>query len=68
MIETLFGYRSDDKRNTDSWKGSILNEPAQYIQLLESKKSQNLAISLKALNIKVDDVADALMEGDYPLF
>lgn len=68
MIETLFGYRSDDKRNTDGRKGSILNEPAQYIQLLEPKKSQNLAISLKALNIKVDDVADALMEGDYPLF
>jgi hypothetical protein len=35
------------------------------VRLLESKKSQNLAISLKALNVKIEDVITAVNEGDY---
>jgi len=68
MIETLFGYRSDDKGKTEGRKGSMLNDPSQYVQLLEPKKSQNLAISLKAMTIKVDEVIDALMQGNSSSF
>ncbi|ONK61099.1 uncharacterized protein A4U43_C08F26240 [Asparagus officinalis] len=64
MIETLFGYRSEEKRKAEGRKGSVLNDPSQYIQLLEPRKSQNLAISLKAMSVKVDEVSDALMEGN----
>ncbi|KAJ6792787.1 formin-like protein 3 [Iris pallida] len=64
MIETLFGYRSDDKGKNENKKASSSNDPPQYIQLLEPKKSQNLAISLKAMSVKVDEFRDALIEGN----
>ncbi|KAJ6849283.1 formin-like protein 3 [Iris pallida] len=64
MIETLFGYRSDDKGKNENKKASSSHDPPQYIQLLEPKKSQNLAISLKAMSVKVDEFRDALIEGN----
>lgn len=64
MIETLFGYNAADKR----WNGTkkeAANDPSAYhIQILDPKKSQNLAISLRARNVKVEEVCDALMEGN----
>ncbi|XP_064976226.1 formin-like protein 3 isoform X1 [Musa acuminata AAA Group] len=66
MIETLFSYSSSGGKNNG--KGKKESPPGetstQYIQLLDPKKSQNLAISLKALGVKKQEVHDALMEAN----
>ncbi|GMJ11491.1 hypothetical protein HRI_004818200 [Hibiscus trionum] len=61
-IETLFGYSSVDKSKSDK-KESNKKEP-QFIQLLDGKKAQNLAILLKALNVTSEEVSDALVEAN----
>lgn len=64
MIESLFGYAPPD-RNKNQPKGSASQDPSnQYIQIIDPKKSQNLAILLKALNVTTEEVCDALQEGD----
>lgn len=66
MIESLFGYNNAAGGNIVGKKESTSGVPwPQFIQLLEPKKSQNLAISLKALNIKKHEVHEALMEGKF---
>ncbi|CAL9116209.1 formin-like protein 3 [Musa acuminata AAA Group] len=65
MIETLFGYNAAGKTRVEIKKQSTTGDPPiQYIQLLDPKKSQNLAISLKALSVKKQEVHEALMEGN----
>ncbi|MQM15284.1 hypothetical protein Taro_048224 [Colocasia esculenta] len=64
MIETLFGYA--DKQKSAEKKKSAISEPsAQFVQILDPKKSQNLAILLRALNVTTEEVCDALMEGRH---
>uniref|UniRef100_A0A1D1Y9M7 Formin-like protein n=1 Tax=Anthurium amnicola TaxID=1678845 RepID=A0A1D1Y9M7_9ARAE len=64
MIETLFGY-ADNKQKIAGKKQSATNElTPQYVQILDPKKSQNLAILLRALNVTTGEVYDALMEGN----
>ncbi|RRT80270.1 hypothetical protein BHE74_00032719 [Ensete ventricosum] len=63
MIETLFGYNAAGKTRVEIKKQTATGDPPiQYIQLLDPKKSQNLAISLKALSVKKQEVHEALME------
>ncbi|PKU67947.1 Formin-like protein 11 [Dendrobium catenatum] len=57
MIETLFGYNVADKSRNDSKRDFGNDSSGQRIQILEQKKSQNLAISLKAHNVKVEEEA-----------
>ncbi|KAK1303402.1 Formin-like protein 5 [Acorus calamus] len=65
MMERLFGYGSADKHKSEGKKELASNDPsAQYIQILDHKKSQNLAITLRALNVTIEEVCDALMEGN----
>ncbi|KAH0452989.1 hypothetical protein IEQ34_017313 [Dendrobium chrysotoxum] len=64
MIETLFGYNAADKSRNDAKRDFGNDSSGQRIQILEQKKSQNLAISLKAQNVKVEEVCNALMEGN----
>ncbi|KAJ0974799.1 hypothetical protein J5N97_016764 [Dioscorea zingiberensis] len=64
MIESLFGYSADRSRNEGNKVLKKINPSNQYIQLLEPKKSQNLAISLKAMGVKVEEVSEALTEGN----
>ncbi|KAK0602905.1 hypothetical protein LWI29_038127 [Acer saccharum] len=65
MIETLFGYAATDKNKTERKKeSSSLDQGPQYIQIIDSKKSQNLAIMLRALNVTIEEVCDALLEGN----
>ncbi|WRX29309.1 Formin [Theobroma cacao] len=65
MIETLFGYASVDKNKNDKKKEPSTQDPvAQYIQILDPKKAQNLAILLRALNVTTEEVCDALREGN----
>ncbi|CAH9107955.1 unnamed protein product [Cuscuta epithymum] len=64
MIESLFGYAHADK-NKETMKGSHSQDASnQYIQLIDQKKAQNLAIILKALNVTIEEVCDALKEGN----
>ncbi|OMO80524.1 Actin-binding FH2/DRF autoregulatory [Corchorus capsularis] len=64
MIETLFGYSATEKNKNDKKKESSADQTPQFIQLLDPKKSQNLAILLRALNVTTEEVCDALSEGN----
>lgn len=62
MIENLFGYTpANNSKNVV--KELTSKSPVQYVRILDAKKSQNLAISLKALNVKIVVVRGALLEG-----
>ncbi|KAM7498812.1 hypothetical protein LguiA_023226 [Lonicera macranthoides] len=63
MIESLFGYNAENKSGPKKDSSSQDSSP-QFIQLIDQKKSQNLAILLKALNVTTDEVCDALQEGN----
>ncbi|KAK9677949.1 hypothetical protein RND81_11G177600 [Saponaria officinalis] len=64
MIESLFGYNPDDKKNNERrGRTSDASQP-QQIQIIDPKKSQNLSILLKALNVTTEEVRDALLEGN----
>ncbi|XP_048492444.1 formin-like protein 5 isoform X2 [Beta vulgaris subsp. vulgaris] len=64
MIESLFGYNPDDKRNVDRRNRANDTTQPQHIQIIDPKKSQNLSILLKALNVSTEEVRDALLEGN----
>ncbi|PIM99188.1 Rho GTPase effector BNI1 [Handroanthus impetiginosus] len=65
MIETLFGYAPADKnKNAPKKESSSQDASRQYIQIIDPKKAQNLAILLKALNVTTEEVCDALEEGN----
>ncbi|KAL3647089.1 hypothetical protein CASFOL_008057 [Castilleja foliolosa] len=67
MIESLFSYApaSDGKNKNEAKKESSSQDVTpQYIQIIDAKKSQNLAILLKALNVTTEEVCDALEEGN----
>lgn len=65
MIETLFGYAPANNKNEAKKESSSQDAVPQYIQLIDPKKSQNLAILLKALNVTTEEVCDALQEGIF---
>lgn len=63
MIESLFGY-TGDKNKTEGRKRSMSSEPSgQCIQIIDTRKAQNLSIILRALNLTTEEVVDALQEG-----
>lgn len=62
MIETLFGCNPVDKKGNDDKKEPAKEVP-QFVRILDPKKAQNLAISLKALSISAEDVRIAVTEG-----
>ncbi|KAK6151764.1 hypothetical protein DH2020_014399 [Rehmannia glutinosa] len=67
MIESLFGYAAapaGKNKNEGNKESSSQDVVPQYIQIIDPKKSQNLSILLKALNVTTEEVCDALEEGD----
>lgn len=69
MIETLFGYAPPERNRSEAKKESSSQDPStQYIQIIDSKKAQNLSILLRALNVTTEEVCDALQEGKFQLF
>lgn len=65
MIETLFGYAPPERNRSEAKKESSSQDPStQYIQIIDSKKAQNLSILLRALNVTTEEVCDALQEGN----
>ncbi|OEL30832.1 Formin-like protein 18 [Dichanthelium oligosanthes] len=63
MIESLFGCHSTDKKGGDGKKDLAAKDAPQFVRILDAKKAQNLAISLKALSVSAEDVRNAVMEG-----
>ncbi|KAL5081757.1 hypothetical protein RYX36_010178 [Vicia faba] len=66
MMETLFGYStpSMEKKGGQKKDPTFRDAPPQFTQIIESKKAQNLSILLKALNVTLEEVRDALLEGN----
>lgn len=63
-MESLFGYSTVDKNKTGRRKEPLSLETPQYIQIIDTKKAQNLSILLRALNVTTEEVCDALQEGN----
>lgn len=61
-MENLFGYTNVEKKKNDHNPSAF--EAPKYIQIIEPKKAQNLAILLKALNVTTEEVCEAIMEGN----
>ena len=68
MIETLFIVKTPNSNNsneTSATKRQILPSPtAPENRVLDPKKSQNIAILLRALNVTIEEVCDALLRLD----
>jgi len=63
-IETLFGYNSTDKTGGDGKKDLASKDVPQFVRILDPKKGQNLAISLRALSVSPVEVCSAVKEGN----
>lgn len=64
MIETLFVCKETNKLTKEATKRPILPLPNQENRVLDPKKSQNIAILLRALNVTKEEVCEALLEGE----
>ncbi|XP_031129348.1 formin-like protein 1 [Ipomoea triloba] len=62
MIETLFMVNSNSDTK-DGVKRPLMPLLNQENRVLDPKKSQNIAILLRALNVTVEEVCEALVEG-----
>lgn len=66
MIESLFvcnATNTDSKARTK--KPGLLPLLNQEKRVLDPKKSQNIAILLRALNVTKEEVCEALLEGKF---
>ncbi|XP_060179192.1 formin-like protein 2 isoform X2 [Lycium barbarum] len=64
MFETLFTVNSSNLNSKDGVRHPIITVMNQENQVLHLKKSQNIAILLRALQITSDEVYEALVEGN----
>ncbi|BFG42551.1 hypothetical protein CerSpe_288240 [Prunus speciosa] len=64
MIETLFVVKTPNPNPKETTPRTVLPSPNQENRVLDPKKSQNIAISLRALNVTIDEVCEALLEGN----
>lgn len=66
MMETLFVVNKPTPTVTPSettWR-PVLPSSGQENRVLDPKKSQNVAILLRALNVTIEEVCEALLEGN----
>ncbi|KVI04187.1 Actin-binding FH2 [Cynara cardunculus var. scolymus] len=64
MMESLFGYANSQSKGDRGKSTSNLNPRSKFIQIIDPRKAQNLAILLKALNVTTEKVCTALKEGN----
>ncbi|GMI85698.1 hypothetical protein HRI_002239100 [Hibiscus trionum] len=64
MIETLFVVNTPNSKSKQTTPPSVVPSPNQENRVLDPQKAQNIAILLKALNVTVEEVSDALLEGN----
>ncbi|CAL9076691.1 unnamed protein product, partial [Musa textilis] len=63
MIETLFVCNATNGTPKESNKQQVRPLPTQENRVLDQKKSQNIAILLRALNVTKEEVCEALSEA-----
>ncbi|WVZ16844.1 hypothetical protein V8G54_009826 [Vigna mungo] len=63
MIETLFVVNTPNPKPKDTTPRSVLAPQNQEDRVLDPKKSQNIAILLRALNVTIEEVCESLLEG-----
>lgn len=63
MMETLFGCNSANSVPKEVTRKSVLPPVELENRVLDPKKSQNIAILLRALNVTRDEVSEALLDG-----
>lgn len=68
MIETLFIVNTPNTKPKETTPRSVLLSLNAENRVLDPKKSQNIAILLRALNVTIDEVCEALLEGICPLY
>ncbi|KAJ7961732.1 Formin-like protein [Quillaja saponaria] len=64
MIETLFVVNTATPKPKETAPRSVLSSPNSENRVLDPKKSQNIAILLRALNVTIEEVCEALLEGN----
>lgn len=62
-METLFGCNSANSVPKEATRKSVLPPVEHENRVLDPKKSQNIAILLRALNVTRDEVSEALLDG-----
>lgn len=63
-MESLFGCNSNGPVKKEETRRSVLPPVVKENRVLDPKKSQNIAILLRALNVTRDEVSDALLDGN----
>jgi len=65
-METLFGCKSTGSASKENvTRRSVLPPAEPENRVLDPKKSQNIAILLRALNVTRDEVCEALLDGKF---
>ncbi|KAF5728775.1 formin-like protein 2 [Tripterygium wilfordii] len=65
MIETLFVVNNSGLGSKEgNLRRQVLPTHSQENRVLDPKKSQNIAILLRALNVTIDEVCEGLLEGN----
>ncbi|MBA0688449.1 hypothetical protein Goari_006236, partial [Gossypium aridum] len=64
MMETLFGCNSTNSVPREPIRRSVLPPVERENRVLNPKKSQNIAILLRALSVTRDEVSEALLDGN----
>ncbi|CAH1413375.1 unnamed protein product [Lactuca virosa] len=65
IMESLFGCNSGGSaKNEDNPRKSVVPPAMHENRVLDPKKSQNIAILLRALNVTQEEVSDALLDGN----
>lgn len=64
MIETLFVVNTPNPNQKEMPRKHVQPSLVQENRVLDPKKAQNIAISLRALNVTMDEVCEALLEGN----
>ncbi|KAM4105754.1 hypothetical protein ACB094_04G016300 [Castanea mollissima] len=66
MIETLFMVNNGNSNMSlkDNGRRLVLPLSSQENRVLDPKKSQNIAILLRALNVTIEEVCEGLLEGN----
>lgn len=67
MMESLFGCNAMNSatKPKELPRKSVLPSADHENKVLDPKKSQNIAILLRALNVTRDEVSDALLDGKF---
>ncbi|KFK37202.1 hypothetical protein AALP_AA4G227400 [Arabis alpina] len=64
MIETLFRVNDPSSRTRDAGNVGVVQSVNSENRFLDPRKSHNIEILLRALNVTVDEVCEALVEGN----